>query len=237
MIVFFIGTMFTRVQDDDIASNANAVMNTNINSPNLNGVLDVNANTSTVVPVENLNMNMTGNQNINSEDALQTYENRDVKLSLKHPDTMNPESNFMNTYLLPDTWNALSPQSTTGNKLVAFKIPGSNDITSAGIRISTSKNSVDIAACTTTPSNASFEKTTRVINGNTYTVLALSEGAMNHYSTINSYRLVKNNLCYVIDTYVTGTNPEVYDPKPTPPFTKDSAFTRIDAILGTLSIE
>lgn len=240
IILCFIGVMSLSSQKDAISSNFNAFLNTNVNVSNANEGIPLPMNENSPLLPQNENTNVSGqNENLNSSSSgdMNSYENAGAHISLQYPKGIVPQANFAGTYLVPDTWSALDPDSTAGDKLVAFSIPKSNEITSAGIRIATSKNEQDRANCTIAPSYATFEKKTKVLNGNMYTVLSLSDAAMNHYSTINSYRLVKNDLCYVIDTYVTGTNPEVYDPQPTPPFTKDTAFDEIDKIVSTLQIK
>lgn len=237
LIVVFVTVMSTLVKSDKISENTNDILNSNAPlALNTNGLENVNA--VSMIPSQNENTNENSLSNINAvpSSSTNTYENSSLGLSLQYPSIIVPQSSFAGSYLIPDSWSALSTQSTTGNKIVSFILPGSNQITSAGLRIGTSNVSSDVTNCLVAPTYAVFEKNTTTLNGNTYTVLTLSDAAMNHYSTIKSYRIEKNNTCYVVDTYVTGTNPEVYDPKPTPPFTKDEAFKNIDIILRTIEI-
>ncbi|HET8701746.1 MAG TPA: copper resistance protein NlpE, partial [Nitrococcus sp.] len=66
-----------------------------------------------------------------------------------------------------------------------------------------------------------------VISGVTFTTFEAGDAAMSHYLTTRSYRAVHQATCYAIDVLVFGTNPQVYDPPATPPFTKAQAFARL----------
>lgn len=164
------------------------------------------------------------------------YINSTFNFSFEYPDDLKPETNFSQSYLLSDSWNLLAVSTSTGEKIVNLKVPNSDDVTSGELRIGASRNPEAIQDCLNPPDYLTAEQKNISINNNTFTEIHFSEGAMNHYSDVYAYRLIKNSTCYAVDVFVVGTNPEVYDPPRTAPFTKEYAFDRLRQILNTLKI-
>lgn len=60
---------------------------------------------------------------------------------------------------------------------------------------------------------------------------------MNKYRTVRSYRIVRNDTCFVFDTFVSGANADVYDNPPQPAFSREDAFAKLEATMATLKFE
>jgi hypothetical protein len=59
---------------------------------------------------------------------------------------------------------------------------------------------------------------------------------MSHSLDVHSYRAVRRGACYAIDLLVYGTNPQVFDPPATPPFSRAEAFARMRSVLASLRV-
>ncbi|MDD2807471.1 MAG: hypothetical protein PHW95_03060 [Patescibacteria group bacterium] len=165
-----------------------------------------------------------------------TYVNSTYNFSLEYPDDMKPKTSFSQSYLLSDNWNLLTAATSTGDRIIDITVPNSDDVTSGELRIGASRNPESLANCLTEPDYLTPNKRLVNINGNEYTLIQFSDAAMNHYSEVYAYRLLKNNTCFAIDVLVFGTNPEVYDPPRIAPFIKDFAFSRLNEVLQTLKV-
>ncbi len=181
------------------------------------------------MPAQNSNQNLPGtsvpNENSQYGSNEKVYYELEYGISMVVPEGMRQSSLLQNdaSYLLPDSWSALDPNSGSGAKLASFQIDGSNDLIASGIRIGVSKDAGAVSACTASPEYATVTPSSREINDNMFTVIELSDAAMSKYQTVWSYRLVKDNTCYVFDTYIRGTNPEVYENPPVAAFDREEA--------------
>lgn len=119
--------------------------------------------------------------------------------------------------------------------MVALVLPGSNQVTAAELRIGVSRQPDALRTCIDLP--AALRPGTQgqtIISGVTFTTFEAGDAAMSHYLTTRSYRAVHHTTCYAMDVLVFGTNPEVYDPPATPPFTKAQAFARLIPVARNL---
>lgn len=114
----------------------------------------------------------------------------------------------------------------------ALTMPGSNQVTAAELRIDISKSLSEITQCTT-PSDALESGTLAhaTIGGIDFTTFNAGDAAMSHYLNVRSYRAVHDGICYAIDLLIVGTNPQVYDPPATAPFSQDAAFAQLQNIM------
>ncbi len=165
------------------------------------------------------------------------YRNGPYGFSIQYPDNIPPRLSFEGSYLLPETWSIYAPASSTGEKIVSFAVPNSNSITAGVLRIGVSNDPTQVTSCTQSPEFANFSVATTTINGTVFTIISGSDAAMSHFSSVKSYRTVHKDRCYVIDTFVYGTNPEVYDPPTTSPFSVEQGFAVIDPIVYTFKFE
>lgn len=165
--------------------------------------------------------------------SMETYTNTDYGFSLQHPASIQAAQTFTGSYLVPDTWSVLDGNGT-GQKVVEFLLPASNEITAAGLRIGASKDAAAVRACLQAPIDQGVGISTRSINGQLFTILKGSDAAMSHYRHVQSARIIREGVCLVFDEFVSGTNPDVYDTPRTAPFTKEEGFRQLDALLETL---
>lgn len=141
---------------------------------------------------------------------------------------------FKRSYLTLDAWKLYPAAGSTGKPLVAVVVDGSNEVTSAEMRIGRSDTATDISACLAAPDAATGPSDTAEIDGVRFTHFTASDAAMSHYVSAEGYRAVHNGACYAIDLIVAGTRPDVYDPPRTPPFTNDAARQRLASALAAV---
>lgn len=116
--------------------------------------------------------------------------------------------------------------------MVALAIPGSNRVTAAEIRIGASRAPDQVRHCAEPPSSVHPGSVgDAMIDGIHFTRFDAGDAAMSHYLDVHSYRTVHAGTCYAIDLVVFGTNPAVYSPPATPPFTREQAFARMRQVL------
>jgi len=144
------------------------------------------------------------------------------------------EHDFAHGYLANDAWRTYAAPDSHGTPIVSLTVPGSNQITSAEIRVGASRDANEIAHCARPPDSlrAGTLHSER-IGGAEFTAFEASDAAMSHYLDVRGYRAVHDGACYAIDLLVYGSNPQVYDPPATPPFSKQQAFARMQAVLQT----
>lgn len=190
----------------------------------------------------NLNTNSTSSgtsitKATSTESGSLVYKNSAYGFSITHPKEIIPAPTFAHSYLLPNAWSTIALPMSSGIQIVSFMIPGSNAITSAELRISASSNRTELKNCTSTPVHATFKTSTQKINNSLFSVFEIEDAAMSHYSSIKSYRISRDSACLAVEEVITGTNPQVYDPVATAPFTKIEGFQKLDALLATFILE
>lgn len=141
---------------------------------------------------------------------------------------------FKRGYLALDHWKLYPAAGSTGTPLVAMVLDGSNVVTAAEMRIGRSTGEADIKACTTPPQEATGPVGSVEVGGVPFVHFSVSDAAMSHYLSAESYRAVHRGTCYAIDLIVAGTRPEVYDPPRIPPFTQDQATRKLAAMLAAV---
>ena len=186
------------------------------------------------------NENRSDNPSSTEQESVEkAYINNEYGIRMELPSEIAelPEGGDDASYLLRDSWNALDPEDDSGSTLSSFMIEGSNALLASGIRIGVSQDAASVQKCTASPEYASAIVTKRTIHGTMFTVIELGDAAMSKFQTISSYRAVKNNTCYVFDTYVRGTNPGVYENPPTPGFERSWAEGLLVNTMNTVRIE
>jgi membrane-bound inhibitor of C-type lysozyme len=114
-----------------------------------------------------------------------------------------------------DSWmtNATSSGILLAKALLSNTTAPKTNFSNATLTVGTSANPTAVSTCLThNPSGgAPAAPTTKTINGVTFTVLTSSDaGAGNRYDT-TSYRVVRNNQCYVVEYTIHSTNIQNYD--------------------------
>lgn len=150
------------------------------------------------------------------------------------PSTWTVRHDFSSSYLANGAWKTFAAPDSQGTPVLALIVPGSDRITDAEIRIGISRAADEVRRCAAPPSAVrSGSVATPRINGVAFNAYAAGDAAMSHYLDVRSYRTVHDGTCYAIDLLVYGTNPEVYSPPATPPFTRQHAFAQMRAVLDT----
>lgn len=140
-------------------------------------------------------------------------------------------------YLLSDQWKLYADSDAMpGQAALALRLPASNEVTTAALRIGASRNPASLRSCRDTPAATVPDSigSTR-IDGVMFTTFAARDAGMSHYMTVHGYRAVHAGTCYALDVVVYGTNPKVYDPPRTPPFTRQQAFARLTPVVAGLT--
>lgn len=140
---------------------------------------------------------------------------------------------FARDYFSAGAWKAYAPADSQGEARLALMLPGSNAITRAELRIGISGEPRELARCTVPPANAvpgSLGR--RRLDAVAFTHFRAGDAAMSHYMDVDAYRAVHDGRCYAIDLLIAGTRPEVYSPPATPPFSRQWARQRLDALLA-----
>ncbi len=153
---------------------------------------------------------------------------------IDYPTGMHASTRFDSQYLASDAWKTYAPAGTKGKAVLMLTLPGSNRVTAGELRIGVSRHADARRRCDQPP--ASVRPATRghtTVNGTAFTTWHAADAAMSHYLKVHSYRTVHDGYCYAIDLLVTGTNPQVYSPPKTPPFSEQQAFAQLhDALQG-----
>jgi hypothetical protein len=166
--------------------------------------------------------------------TLPTYVNDKYGISITYPPSILATSTFRRSYMALDHWSIFDTGETnSGESLIAFVVPSSNEVTAAELRVGVSSDKNQVAKCTTPPSNIIGESGTEDINGVSFVTFRSEDAAMSHYLKTKSYRVIHNNNCYALDAVITGTNPDVYDPPRTPPFNSDAILPILEMIANT----
>ncbi|MGH8213405.1 MAG: hypothetical protein ACREPP_09285 [Rhodanobacteraceae bacterium] len=141
---------------------------------------------------------------------------------------------FTHEYLANDSWKTYAAPDSRGTAVVSLTLPGSNEITSAEIRVGASRDAREIAQCTEPPDSFRAGSLHHERIGDIdFTAFDAADAAMSHYLDVHGYRALHDGACYAIDLLVYGTNPQVYDPPAMPPFSKEQATARMMPVLRT----
>jgi hypothetical protein len=163
----------------------------------------------------------------------------DARLGIEVPPMagMQPRTGVQRDYLAADAWKADAGPDSRGTPLFALVLDGSNEVTTAELRIGSSDTAAAVAGCDGVPDFA------RPVGGGTVEVdgvpfrhFAFSDAAMSHYMEVEAYRAVRGNHCLAIDLLVAGTRPEVYDPPRQPPFDNAEARAKLREALAAIRL-
>lgn len=162
----------------------------------------------------------------------QSFRSAEWGFRIDYPSVWTVHHDFSHGYLDNGGWKTYAAPGSKGTPVLALLLPESNRITAAELRIGVSDATDEVRQCTT-PSDAVRPGSLGEahIGDATFTTFEAADAAMSHYLSAHSYRTVHAGRCYAIDLLVTGTNPEVYDPPATPPFSGDQAFAQLQQVL------
>lgn len=133
-------------------------------------------------------------------------------------------------------WQVFAGPDAKGTRLLSLLLEGSNEITTGELRLGVSRAPAQQEHCTEPgPLGRPESVSHTAVGGVTFTTYTAGDAAMNHYQQVHAFRALRDKTCYAIDLIVNGTNPEVYDPPKTPPFSREEAFHRLQSLLGGFS--
>lgn len=165
---------------------------------------------------------------------LQVLESNRFGFRIAYPKGWTARRDFRGGYLANGGWKTYAAQGSQGTPVAALVVAGSNRVTDAEMRIGVSRAADEVKICATPPSPLRAGSTDRErIDGADFVRFEASDAAMNHHLDVHSYRAVHDDACYALDLLVYGTNPQVYDPVPKPPFSKKQAFAAMHDVLRT----
>ena len=161
-------------------------------------------------------------------------EEKAAGFSIAKPVGVSVTRDFQASYFDNGSWKAYASRKSPGTPVLALVLEGSNDITTATLRVGYSDDPDAVKSCTSGPANGSVDDKGRTtIDGAVFRHFRLGDAGMSHYHDVQAYRAVHAQRCYAIDLIVAGVNPKVYSPPKTPPFSRDEAFDRLTALLKT----
>ena len=86
--------------------------------------------------------------------AARTWTDASWRFRINAPRRWTMHRDFTHGYLPNGSWKTDAAPDSRGTAIVAFALPGSDEITSAEIRIGASRDSREVARCTTPPQAA-----------------------------------------------------------------------------------
>lgn len=160
----------------------------------------------------------------------QTFVDPATGFHLQWPDTFVPESQSSVAYLLTTGWRVDLRPNEPGQLQAGWVLAGSNEVTAARLRYGVSGDAKSFEHCLK-PGGGGLVTNQVMIGGRPFTHYHLQDAGMSHYLEAEAYRSRYQGRCYAIDLIVNGTNPQVYDPPRTPPFSRQQAEAALHDLL------
>lgn len=159
--------------------------------------------------------------------------------SLAVPRGMHLQRDFERSYLDAASWKAFAEPGSRGKAAAALVLDGSNEITTAELRVGVSPDPAAVTHCADVPASGVPAKSDTIkLAGADFVHFHAAGAAMSHYLQVEGYRAVYEGRCYAIDLWISGTRPEVYDPPRPAPFARDVASRQLhDALAGFRFVE
>ena len=166
------------------------------------------------------------------------FRSRDYRVELAYPENGVQASDGSTGYFDNHGWRVGAGPDDPGQRLLALRLDGSDDVTTGELRLGVSRDPQALQTCTR-PAGLGNAKSTghTSLSGVRFTTFQGGDAAMSHYQNVHAFRAVHDGTCYAIDLVVEGTNPKVYDPPRKPPFSQAEAFHRLRALLAGLSFD
>jgi len=150
---------------------------------------------------------------------------------------MQPRADFRRDYLAADAWKADAGPDSRGTPLFALVLDGSNEVTTAELRIGSSDTAAAVAGCAEVPDYARPAGGDMAeVDGVPFRHFVFSDAAMSHYMEVEAYRAVRGDRCLAIDLLLAGTPPEVYDPPRQAPFDDAAARAKLREALAAVRL-
>lgn len=170
--------------------------------------------------------------NARTQDAYRNnfYSNAATGFHLEWPDSIVPEAQSAVAYALSSNWRLDMRPNEPGRLVAGWVLRGSNEVTAARLRFGVSGDGKSFEHCLK-PGGGGLATNQVMIGGRPFTHYQLQDAGMSHYLHAEAYRSRYQGRCYAIDLIINGTNPEVYDPPRTPPFTRAQAQAQLHQLL------
>ncbi len=149
----------------------------------------------------------------------QVLESHRFGFRIEYPKGWTTRRDFRGSYLANGSWKTYAPPGSHGTPIAALVVPGSNRITNAEVRIGVSRARGEVESCAKPPASVRGSTDRERIDSADFVTFEAGDAAMSHYLDV--------------DLLVYGTNPQVYEPPATPPFSKDQAFAVMRDVLRT----
>lgn len=162
--------------------------------------------------------------------ASRSFTDAATGFHLEWPATFEPEIQSPVAYLLPTGWRLDLRPGESGRLMAGWVLKGSNDVTTALLRYGISGDSKSFQRCLDA-GGGGLPTNQVMIGGRPFTHYQLQDAGMSHYLVADAYRSRYQGRCYAIDLIVHGTEPQVYDPPRTPPFTTAQAQQALHGLL------
>lgn len=175
--------------------------------------------------------NTAGNATAGNGSAAHLYVDRDYGFGITVPPGVQERDTFSPGVLDSGQWEYGASTPTAGSARVALVLPGSNNITTGELRVGVATAPNSVGLCTRIPDGAQKQPQKVTLDRVGFTNFRQQDAAMNHFMRADSYRAIHKNRCYAIDLLVYGTNPQVYDPPATAPFSQDDAMRQLRNML------
>lgn len=161
------------------------------------------------------------------------FRSEKYNVELAYPENGVQGSDGATGYFDQHGWRVGAGPDETGQRLLALRLDGSNTITTGELRLGVSRAPEQVKTCTQPGHGLRADNAGRsTLDGVRFTTFQGGDAGMSHYQHVRAYRTVRDGTCYAIDLVVEGTNPNVYDPPRTPPFTGERAFHRLHTLLA-----
>jgi hypothetical protein len=159
------------------------------------------------------------------------HVDRDYGFSITVPAGVALRETFTPSALDNAQWQYGATAPTSGSARVALVLPGSNAIATGELRVGVSMAPNSVQQCTQIPAGAQKQPGAITLDRVGFTNFRQEDAGMNNFLTADSYRAVQKGRCYAIDLLVYGTNPQVYSPPATAPFTREEARMQLQKML------
>ncbi len=148
-------------------------------------------------------------------DGMSGYANSEYNFTLRYPPYVNPHNSFSTFHQLTNNWRVNASQVNQGKGIVEFPIYSVDQgsiatgktyplFYIAELRVGVSPN---VKECYSTDAGYTNQKVTNVtINGVTWKRFSFQDAATMQYIQGESYRTIRNNMCYVLEQVKAGSS-------------------------------
>jgi len=161
------------------------------------------------------------------------FRSEEYRVELAYPENGVRRVDHTTGYFNNQGWRVDAGPDQPGRQLLILQLDGSDDVTTGQLRLGVSRDPAQVRDCTQ-PGNAAADRRGDPVflGGVPFVTFQEGDAGMSHYQNVHAYRAVRDGTCYAIDLVVQGTNPQVYDPPRTPPFSQQQGFERLRRLLS-----